>query len=287
MVGIAGIVFLNVCVFGSFLVGGGSLAPFIHAAPIEGWCILGSGIGGMLIGNSMGTTKAVFAGIGRTFKGSKYHKDDYLNTIFCVSKVMKTLKSEGAVALEAHIEAPESSAIFSEYPKILHDHALLHLICDTVRLMVVSQGTLSPMAVEEVMDNAIKTHHHDELKASTAIGTLAGALPALGIVSCVMGVVKTMDAIDQPPAVLGGLVGAALVGTFIGVFLAYGFFEPFAKRLEEIINDEAAMYGVVKQIIIGTMHGHPMPLIIEAARVSISHHNQPSFAEVFDGMRGN
>jgi len=286
MVGIGGIVFLLVCVFCSFIVGGGNLHPFIHAAPIEGWCILGSGIGGMLIGNSMGTTKAVFAGIGRTFKGSKYHKEDYLNTIFCVSKVMKTLKSEGAVALEAHIEAPESSAIFSEYPKILHDHALLHLICDTVRLMVVSQGTLSPMAVEEVMDNAIKTHHHDELKASTAIGTLAGALPALGIVSCVMGVVKTMDAIDQPPAILGGLVGAALVGTFIGVFLAYGFFEPFAKRLEEIINDEAAMYGVVKQIIIGTMHGHPMPLILEGARVCISHHNQPSFAEVFDGLRG-
>ena len=286
MFGIIGIVFLNVCVFGSFLVGGGNLHPFIHAAPIEGWCILGSAIGGMLIGNSPDVVKAVMAGIGRCFKGSKYHKDDYLNTIFCVSKVMKTLKSEGAVALEAHIETPESSAIFSEYPKLLADHALLHLITDTVRLMVVSQGTLSPMAVEEVMDSAIKTHHHDELKASDAIGTLAGALPALGIVSCVMGVVKTMDAIDQPPAILGGLVGAALVGTFIGVFLAYGFFEPFAKRLSQIIEDEACMYGVVKQIIIGTMHGHPMPLILEAARVCISHHNQPSFAEVFDGLRG-
>jgi chemotaxis protein MotA len=286
MFGVIGIVFLLVCVFGSFIVGGGSLAPFIHAAPIEGWCILGSGIGGLMIGNSPGVVKSVFAGIGRTFKGSKYHKDDYLNTIFCVSKVMKTLKSEGAVALEAHIETPESSAIFSEYPKLLKDHALLHLITDTVRLMVVSQGTLSPYAVEEVMDSSIKTHHHDELKASDAIATLAGALPALGIVSCVMGVVKTMDAIDQPPAILGGLVGAALVGTFIGVFLAYGFFEPFAKRLAEIIEDEASMYFVVKQIIIGTMHGHPMPLILEAARVGISHHNQPSFAEVFDGMRG-
>jgi chemotaxis protein MotA len=286
MFGVIGIVFLLVCVFGSFIVGGGNLHPFIHAAPIEGWCILGSGIGGLMIGNSPDVVKAVMAGIGRTFKGSKYHKDDYLNTIFCVSKVMKTLKSEGAVALEAHIETPESSAIFSEYPKILKDHALLHLITDTVRLMVVSQGTLSPMAVEEVMDSAIKTHHHDELKASDAIGTLAGALPALGIVSCVMGVVKTMDAIDQPPAILGGLVGAALVGTFIGVFLAYGFFEPFAKRLTQIIEDEASMYFVVKQIIIGTMHGHPMPLILEAARVGISHHNQPSFAEVFDGLRG-
>jgi chemotaxis protein MotA len=286
MFGIIGIVFLNVCVFGSFIVGGGSLAPFIHAAPIEGWCIFGSAIGGMLIGNSPDVVKAVLAGIGRTFKGSKYHKEDYLNTIFCVSKVMKTLKTEGAVALEAHIENPDSSAIFGEYPKIVADHALLHLICDTVRLMVVSQGTISTMAVEEIMDSAIKTHHNDELKASAAISTLSGALPALGIVSCVMGVVKTMDAIDQPPAILGGLVGAALVGTFIGVFLAYGFFEPFAKRLEQIIEDEACMYGVVKQIIIGTLHGHPMPLILEAARVCISHHNQPSFAEVFDGLRG-
>jgi chemotaxis protein MotA len=262
------------------------MAPFIHAAPIEGWCIFGSALGGMFLGNSPDVVKAVFAGIGRCFKGSKYHKDDYLNTIFCVSKVMKTLKTEGAVALEAHIENPESSAIFGEYPKIIADHALLHLICDTVRLMVVSQGTISTMAVEEIMDSAIKTHHHDELKASAAIATLAGALPALGIVSCVMGVVKTMDNIDQPPAILGGLVGAALVGTFIGVFLAYGFFEPFAKRLEQIIEDEGCMYGVVKQIIIGTLHGHPMPLILEAARVCISHHNQPSFAEVFDGLRG-
>ena len=286
MFGIFGVVFLNVCVFASFIVGGGSMAPFIHAAPIEGWCIFGSALGGMFLGNSPDVVKAVFAGIGRCFKGSKYHKDDYLNTIFCVSKVMKTLKTEGAVALEAHIENPESSAIFGEYPKIIADHALLHLICDTVRLMVVSQGTISTMAVEEIMDSAIKTHHHDELKASAAIATLAGALPALGIVSCVMGVVKTMDNIDQPPAILGGLVGAALVGTFIGVFLAYGFFEPFAKRLAQIIEDEACMFHVVKQIIIGTMHGHPMPLILEAARVSISHHNQPSFAEVFDGLRG-
>ena len=286
MFGIIGIVFLLVCVFGSFVVGGGNMKPFIHAAPIEGWCIFGSAIGGMLIGNSADVVKAVLAGIGRCFKGSKYHKDDYLNTIFCVSRVMKTLKSEGAVALDAHIETPESSAIFSEYPKLLKDHALLHLITDTVRLMVVSQGTLSPMAVEEVMDSSIKSHHHNELKASDAIATLAGALPALGIVSCVMGVVKTMDNIDQPPAILGGLVGAALVGTFIGVFLAYGFFEPFAKRLAQVIEDESCMYHVVKQIIIGTMHGHPMPLILEAARVGISHHNQPSFAEVFDGLRG-
>jgi chemotaxis protein MotA len=160
------------------------------------------------------------------------------------------------------------------------------LICDTVRLMVVSTSTLSPYAVEEVMDQSIKTHHHDALKSQTALATLAGALPALGIVACVLGVVKTMDAIDQPPAVLGAMIGGALVGTFLGVFMAYGFVEPMASRLAQIIDDEGQIFKVVKQIIIGTMHGHPMPLIIEAARVSISHHNQPSFAEVFDGLRG-
>ncbi len=286
MFGVIGLVVLFACVFGGFVLGGGSMAPIIHAAPIEGLIILGSGVAGMLIGNSSDVVKATFAGIKRTFSGSKYKKEDYLDTIFCVSKVMKTLKTEGAVALEAHIETPESSAIFGEYPKLLKDHALLHLITDTVRLMVVSQGTLSPMAVEEVMDSSIKTHHNDELKASDALSTLAGALPALGIVACVLGVVKTMDNIDQPPAILGGLVGAALVGTFLGVFLAYGLFEPFSKRLVQIIDDEACMYGVVKQIIIGTMHGHPMPLILEAARVGISHHNRPSFGEVFDGLRG-
>ena len=207
-------------------------------------------------------------------------------TIFLVSKLMKVLKAEGAVALEAHIENPEASAIFGEFPKVLKEHSLLHLITDTVRLMVVSSGNLDPMAVEDVMNLSIKTHHHGELKAADTLATLAGALPALGIVACVLGVVKTMGAIDQPPTVLGGLIGSALVGTFLGVFLAYGFFEPFSKRLVDIVNDEGEIYGVVKQIIVGTLNGHAMPLIIEAARVGISHHNQPSFAEVFDGMRG-
>ena len=251
---IIGIVVLMVCVFGGFIMAGGSMKPIIKSAPIETFIILGAGIGGMLIGNSMDIFKGALAGMGKVFKGPAYHKEDYLSTIFVVSKIMKTLKTEGPVALEAHI--------------------------------VVSTSPLSPYAVEDVMDLSIKTHHHDALKAQTALATLAGALPALGIVACVLGVVKTMDAIDQPPAVLGAMIGGALVGTFLGVFMAYGFIEPMASRLAQIIDDEGQIYKVVKQIIIGTLHGHPMPLIIEAARAGISHHNQPSFAEVFDGLRG-
>jgi chemotaxis protein MotA len=285
MVAIIGIVVLMVCVFG-LPVMHGEMGPIIEAAPHELFTIFGAGVGGMLIGNSGETVKAALAGIGKIFKGPAFHKADYLATIFLVSKLMKVLKAEGAVALEAHIENPEASAIFGEFPKVLKEHALLHLITDTVRLMVVSQGNLDPTAVEDVMNLSIKTHHHGALKAADTLGTLAGALPALGIVACVLGVVKTMGQIDQPPTVLGALIGSALVGTFLGVFLAYGFFEPFSKRLTEIVNDEGEIYGVVKQIIVGTLNGHPMPLIIEAARVGISHHNQPSFAEVFDGMRG-
>jgi chemotaxis protein MotA len=286
MISLVGIVVLFVCVFGGFIMAGGSMAPIIKAAPVETFIIGGAAIAAMLVGNSPAVVKGALGGFGKVFKGPKYKKDDYLSTIFVVSKIMKTLKSEGAVALEAHIENPEASAIFGEYPALLKDHDLLHLITDTIRLLVVSSSNLSAYAVEEVMDQSIKTHHHGAMKPAEALASMAGALPALGIVACVLGVVKTMGAIDQPPAVLGALIGGALVGTFLGVFFAYGLVEPMAGRLKQIIEDEAEIYKVVKQIIIGTMHGHPMPLIIEAARVGISHHNQPSFAEVFDGLRG-
>ena len=286
MISAIGLVVLFVCVFGGYIMAGGSMAPIMKAAPIETFIIAGAAVAAMLIGNSMDIVKGAAGGLGKVFKGSKYKKDDYLNTIFVVSKIMKTLKSEGAVALEAHIENPEASAIFGEYPALLKDHDLLHLITDTVRLLVVSSSNLSAYAVEEVMEQSIKTHHHGALKPAEALTSMAGALPALGIVACVLGVVKTMAAIDQPPAILGALIGSALVGTFLGVFFAYGLIEPMAGRLKQIIEDEGEIYKVVKQIIIGTMHGHPMPLIIEAARVGISHHNQPSFAEVFDGLRG-
>lgn len=286
MFSIIGIGLLFVCVFGGYIMAGGKMAPIIKAAPIETFIIGGAAVAAMLVGNSLDIVKGAFAGMGKCFKGSRYKKDDFLSTIFVVSKIMKTLKSEGAVALESHIENPEASAIFGEYPALLKDHDLLHMITDTIRLMVVSSSNLSPYAVEDVMDQAIKTHHHGALKPAEALASMSGALPALGIVACVLGVVKTMGAIDQPPPVLGALIGGALVGTFLGVFFAYGLIEPLANRLKQIIEEEAEIYKVVKQIIIGTMHGHPMPLIIEAARVGISHHNQPTFAEVFDGMRG-
>ncbi len=286
MFGIIGLVLLHVCVFGVYIVHGGSMGPIIAAAPFEIATILGAGVAAMLIGNDLDTIKGVAGGFGKIFGGPKWKKQDFLDTIFLVSRLMKILRVDGPVALESHVESPESSAIFGEYPKILHDHHLLHLITDTIRLMVISSGNLNPYAVEEVMDAAIKEHVNHAGHPAHALASLAGALPALGIVACVLGVVKTMSAIDQPPVILGGLIGSALVGTFLGVFMAYGIVEPMANRLAAVIKEEAQIYHVVKQIIVATLHGHPQPLVIEAARVAISSHNQPSFGEVFDGLRG-
>ena len=281
-----GLVVLMIAVFGVFVAHGGDLAPVITAAPWEFAQIFGAAVGAALISNSKDTVSAGFSAVGKVFKGPKYHKEDYLAVILVVSKILKTLKAEGAVALEPHIENPESSAIFAEYPPLLADHAVLALICDTIRLMVVSSGNLSPYAVEDLMTASIKNHHHHEMLQAAFWAGMEGALPALGIVACVLGVVKTMGAIDQPPPVLGALIGSALVGTFMGVLLAYGVAGPFAVRIAQIIDEDGEMLKCVQQLIVANLHGHPMPLVIESARSVINSHSAPSFGEIFDGMRG-
>jgi chemotaxis protein MotA len=281
-----GFVVLIAMVFGGFALTGGALEPVLHALPHEMLIIGGAAVGALIIGNSGRELKALGGGFVKVLKGPKYKKQDYLDVIFLVSKLMKLLRIDGPIALEPHVEDPKSSAIFAEYPRLLADPALTSLIADTLRLVVVSSGTLDVHAVEEVMDNAIKTHHHEVAEPQHALQNLADALPALGIVAAVLGVVKTMGSIDKPPNILGGMIGSALVGTFLGVLLAYGLVGPMAGRLKQIIDADAAIYHTVKQIIIASLHGHPQPLVIEAARSGIAHHNQPGFAEVFDGLRG-
>lgn len=286
MIPAIGLVVLLLMVFGGFAITGGALGPVLHALPHEMLIIGGAATGALIIGNSMKELKALGGGIAKVFKGPTYTKQDFLDVIFLVSRLMKLLRVDGPVALEPHVEDPKSSAIFAEYPKLLKDESLVHLIADTLRLVVVSSGTLDVHAVEEVVDNSIKTHHHEVMQPVKALQSLSDALPALGIVAAVLGVVKTMGSIDKPPAILGGMIGSALVGTFLGVLLAYGIVGPLANRLRQVLDADTAIYQTVKQIIIASLHGHPQPLVIEAARSGISHALQPSFAEVFDGLRG-
>ena len=282
---IIGLIVLIVLVFGGFAFTGGNLLPVLEAMPHEMLIIGGAAIGSLIIGNSATELKALAGSIGTVFKGPKYKKQDYLDAIFLASRLMKMLRTDGPVAVEPHIENPEESAIFAEYPKLLKDKTLIHLIADSLRLVVVSSGALDPHAVEDVMDNVVKTHHHHAIRPAEALQSLSDALPALGIVAAVLGVVKTMGSIDKPPAILGAMIGSALVGTFLGVLLAYGIVGPFAARAKSAIEEDSAIYHVVKQIIIASLHGHPQPLVIEAARSGVAHHNQPSFSDVFDGMR--
>jgi chemotaxis protein MotA len=281
-----GLVVLLAMVFGGFVFTGGALGPVLEALPHEMIIIGGAAVGSLIIGNSGKQLKSLGSGLGKAFKGPSYTKKDFLDVIFLVSRLMKMLRVEGPIALEPHVEDPKSSAIFAEFPKLLKDTTLVHLIADTLRLVVVSSGTLDVHAVEEVVDNSIKTHHHEALHPANQLQGLADALPALGIVAAVLGVVKTMGSIDKPPAILGAMIGSALVGTFLGVLLAYGMVGPLATRLRAVLEEDAAIYQTVKQIIIASLHGHPQPLVIEAARSGIVHAKQPSFAEVFDGLRG-
>ncbi len=282
---IIGLIVLIALVFGGFAFTGGNLMPVLEAMPHEMLIIGGAAVGALIIGNSPAELKALAGAMGTVFKGPKYKKQDYLDAILLTSRLMKMMRTEGPVAVEPHIEDPKASSIFSEYPRLLKDDTLIHLIADSLRLVVVSSGSLDPHAVEDVIDNAVKTHHHHAIRPAETLQGLSDALPALGIVAAVLGVVKTMGSIDKPPAILGGMIGSALVGTFLGVLLAYGMVGPFAQRAKSTIDEDGAIYHVVKQIILASLHGHPQPLVIEAARSGIAHHNQPTFADVFDGMR--
>jgi chemotaxis protein MotA len=273
-------------VLGGYLISGGELEPIIEAAPDEFIVIAGAAIGASLVGNSFGIFKAAFGGIGKCISGPKWKPADYLGLIVLVGKLQGVMKKEGVVALEAHVENPDSSPIFGEFPKLAKDHSVVQMICDPLRLMIISQGNLDPDAVEDILNTAIKVHHHEAMRAPAALATIAGSLPALGIVACVLGVVKTMGAIDQPPPVLGHLIGSALVGTMLGVFLSYGIFEPLSGRLGQILDEEGQVFNVIKKMIISNLKGEAQPVTIEAARSCISHHNQPSFSEVFDSLRG-
>jgi chemotaxis protein MotA len=281
-----GLIVLLIMVFGGFVLSGGNLAPILQAVPHEMLIIGGASAGALIAGNSLKELKHLGAAVLKIFKGPQYQKQDFLDTIFLVTSLMKMLRTSGPIALEPHIEDPATSSIFAQYPKLLKDHALIELICDTLRLAVISSGNLDPYAMEEVMDNTIKTHHQQIARPVDTLQGLADALPALGIVAAVLGVVKTMASIDQPPAILGAMVGSALVGTFLGVLLSYGIVGPFANRLRQVIDSDAAIYQVVKQIIIASLQGHPLPLVIEAARSGLARDYQPAFADVFDGMRG-
>ncbi|KPH65778.1 flagellar motor stator protein MotA [Novosphingobium sp. ST904] len=283
---IIGVVILLVMVFGGFAITGGALGPVLEAIPHEMLIIGGAAVGAIVTGNSMHEIKALGSGLGKVFKGARHNRQDHIDAIILTTRLMKILRSEGPVALESHVNEPEVSPLFAEFPRLLANKPLIHLICDTLTLIVVSSGTLEVHAVEDVMDNAMKTHFHEIHEPQHALQGLADALPALGIVAAVLGVVKTMGSIDKPPSILGAMIGSALVGTFMGVLLAYGIVSPLAGRLKQVLEQDEQIFQAVKQVIIASLHGWPQPLVVESARSGLGHAFRPGLSELLDAMRG-
>ncbi|MGB7408002.1 MAG: MotA/TolQ/ExbB proton channel family protein, partial [Pontixanthobacter sp.] len=209
----------------------------------------------------------------------------HIDAIALTGRLMKMMKTEGPVALESHVMDAQQSTVFAEYPRILANRDLCNLITDTFTLMVVSSGSLETHAVEEVMDNAIKTHLHDMDEPAHALQNLADSLPALGIVAAVLGIVKTMGSIDEPPTVLGGMIGSALVGTFLGVLLAYGIVGPLAGRLKQINLQDQQIFHSVKQMLIASLNGYPHALAVESARSGMPGSVRPDLIELLDLLK--
>ncbi|WDA41984.1 flagellar motor stator protein MotA [Erythrobacter sp. BLCC-B19] len=281
-----GIVVLLVMVFGGFLLAGGAIGPVLAALPFEFMMIGGAAVGATVIGNSMHEIKLLGSAMGRIFKGPKYTDQDHIDAIALTSKLMKLLRSEGAVALESHVTEPANSTIFSEYPKLQADPVVTAMICDPLTLMVVSSGTLDTHAVEDIIDSSIKTQLHEMDEPQHMIQSLADALPALGIVAAVLGIIKTMGAINEPPEILGKMIGSALVGTFLGVLLAYGFAGPLGARLKQINVHDQQIFHSIKQVIVASLHGYPQPLVLEAARSGLPPAHRPKLTDLLDMMRG-
>ncbi len=279
---IIGIVLLFGLVFGSYIMTGGNMGVILHAAPHEMMAIGGAGVASFLISNSMPTIKATAGGMGKVFAGPKWKAKDYTDLLSLLFLLTKTMKSKGVIALESHIENPHDSTIFSRYPKIGKDHFATDFICDTLRMMTMNLE--DPHQVEDAMELQLEKHHHEGLAGAGALQSLADALPALGIVAAVLGVIKTMGSITEPPEVLGEMIGSALVGTFLGVFLAYGLVGPFATRLKEVVEEEGAFYRIIRSVLVAHLHGNAAQISVEIGRGNVPSPAQPSFAQLEEAL---
>jgi len=279
---IIGLVLLFGLVFGSFIISGGNIAVILGALPHEMMAIGGAGVASFLIANSMTVIKGTGKGLGKVFKGPTWKAGDYRDLLSLLFLLTKTMKSKGVIALESHIENPGESSIFTRFPKIGKDHFAIDFICDTLRMMTMNLE--DPHQVEDAMEKQLEKHHHEAQQPAHALTNMADALPALGIVAAVLGVIKTMGAITEPPEILGEMIGGALVGTFLGVFLAYGIVGPMAVRLKEVVDEDGAFYRIIQAVLVAHLHGNAAQISVEIGRGNVPSGAQPSFLELEEAL---
>ena len=273
-----GFIIILVCVFGSFMMAGGKMDIVLHALPHEMMAIAGAAIGAFIVSNSMATVKKAGKGVMRAFKGSRWKSTDYQDLLTLLFALLSTFKKAGATGIEPHLDKPEESPFFARYPRLLADHHLIEFLCDYLRMMTVNFE--DPHQLDAAMDADIEKHHHEELHPQHALQIMADGLPAIGIVAAVLGVIKTMGSIDQPTEILGGMIGGALVGTFLGVLLSYCVVGPLAAKLMETVEEDSKPFAIVKTAIVAYAQGQPVQVAIEISRRMTPSAHAPSFQQL-------
>ncbi|MEW7851223.1 flagellar motor stator protein MotA [Massilia aurea] len=281
MLVIVGYILVCACVFGGFALAGGHLASLWQ--PIELLMIGGAAFGAFFVGNSAKAIKATLKAFPSIFKGSKYSKDMYMELMALQFDVLSKVRKEGLMSIEGDIEAPDASPLFSKYPAVVADHHIIEFMTDYLRLMV--SGNMDAMQIENLMDNEIETHHHEGAIPAHVIAKIGDGLPAFGIVAAVMGVVHTMESVGLPPAELGILIAKALVGTFLGILLAYAFVSPLATVLEQKLEESTKMFQCVKVTLLASLNGYAPALAVEFGRKVLYSTERPTFAELEEHIK--
>jgi chemotaxis protein MotA len=273
-----------VCIFGAYIIHGGNMGVIIHALPTELMAILGGALGAFAVNNQPKILKATLKALPTLLKGSKYSKARYLEMMALLYDILQKARKEGLMAIEKDVEEPHESPIFKKYETVGSDHHVVEFITDYLRMMV--SGNLNAHEIESLMDSEIETHHHEAHAPVAALQRLAGALPAFGIVAAVLGVVNTMGSVGQPPAILGGMIGSALVGTFLGILLAYAVVEPLGGLLEQKVDEGSKELQCIKTTLLASMQGYAPQVAVEFGRKVLYSTERPTFAELEGHVKG-
>jgi chemotaxis protein MotA len=276
MFAIIGIVVVFGAIVGGYLLEKGNLTVLLQ--PAELVIIGGAAIGTILIANPLAVLKGILAGLTGVFKGSKFDKELYMETLKMFFDLFQAGRRQGIAQLESQIDEPEKSPIFTKYPKFIADHHALNFICDTLRMA--STGGSAPFDLDQMMESDLEVHHSVQAQPAAALSTMADSLPGLGIVAAVLGVVITMGALGGPPEEIGHKVAAALVGTFLGILMCYGLFSPIASNMSKVNEDEGFYYNFMRKALFAFLKGNSPIMAVEFARRVIPEHLRPSFQEM-------
>ncbi|HEX6266818.1 MAG TPA: flagellar motor stator protein MotA [Burkholderiales bacterium] len=266
------------CIFGAYIVHGGNIGVILAALPTELVAILGGSLGAFTVTNQPKVLKATLGALPGLLKSSKYSKARYMELMALLFDILQKARKEGLMSIEKDVDEPASSPLFKKYPTVGGDHHVVEFITDYLRMMV--SGNLNAHEIESLMDSEIETHHHEHHLPVAAIARLAGALPAFGIVAAVLGVVNTMGSVGQPPAVLGAMIGSALVGTFLGILLAYCVVEPLGGLMEQKNDEGTKELQCIKTTLLASMQGYAPQVAVEFGRKVLYSTERPSFQEL-------